>query len=61
MLKIETCRLQVGGIEVGGHRMLTIGRDTCGVRVTMGKLDRRGKWHAHRPDIFLLWRDRRIG
>lgn len=47
--------------DIGGHRMLTIGRETCGLRVTMGKLDRHGSWHSRWPDIFLLWRDRRIG
>jgi hypothetical protein len=25
------------------------------------KLGRHGRWHANWPDVFLLWRNRRVG
>lgn len=43
------------------HRTLTLGSERYGLRVARGRLDRRGKWHGNRPDVFLLWRGRRIG
>lgn len=46
--------------DIGGHRMLTIGKEACGLRVTMGKLGRNGTWHAWQPCVFLLWRGRRL-
>lgn len=43
------------------HHMLTLGKEALGIRITMGKLDRHAVWHPMRPDIFLLFRGRRIG
>ena len=42
------------------HYMLTIGSERAGLRITRGNLDRRGRWHPWRPDVFLLWRGRRV-
>jgi hypothetical protein len=42
------------------HRMLTIGTDRAGLRVTMGRLDRQGRFHRRQPCVFLLWRGRRV-
>jgi hypothetical protein len=50
----------VGGVQVGGYRMLTLGNERAGLRVTRGTLDRRGRWHPHRLCIFPLWRGRRV-
>jgi hypothetical protein len=42
--------------------LLTIGSPTRGLalRVTMGSLSRRGRWHGWWPDVFLIWRGRRV-
>lgn len=39
--------------------MRTLGNETLGLRMTRGKLDRRGRWHPDWPCIFVLWRGRR--
>lgn len=39
---------------------MTIGAEQLGVRITRGKLDRKGKFHDNRPCVFVLWRGRRI-
>ena len=44
-----------------GESMRTIGNERAGVRVTKGRLDRRGKWHPWQPCVFLLWKGGRVG
>ena len=41
--------------------MFTIGSERCGIRITRGNLDRFGRWHNNRPDVFALWGNRRVG
>jgi hypothetical protein len=57
---LQRCDLVVGGVQVGGHWMLTLGTERAGVRVTRGRLSRRGRFHRWQPDVFLLWRGRRV-
>jgi len=40
--------------------MRTIGNESLGLRMTRGKLDRSGVFHDDWPDIFGLWRNRRM-
>jgi hypothetical protein len=40
--------------------MLTIGTEKLGIRITKGRLSRRGRWHGRSPCVFLLWRGRRV-
>jgi len=60
MLSLKRCDLVVEGVQVGGHWMFTLGNERAGLRVTRGHLDRRGRFHRNRPDVFLLWRGRRV-
>lgn len=57
---LERADIVVEGVQVGGHRMLTIGGEQLGVRATMGRLSRRAVWHPYCPCVFLLWRGRRL-
>jgi hypothetical protein len=57
---LRRCDLIVEGVQVGGHWMLTIGTERAGLRVTRGRLSRRGRWHPWQPCVFLLWRGRRV-
>ncbi len=43
-----------------GRRMLTIGSERAGVRITRGRLSRRAVWHDRQPCVFLLWRCQRV-
>jgi hypothetical protein len=38
---------------------MTLGTEALGLRVTQGKLDRRGRFHPKRPCVFVLFRGRR--
>lgn len=58
---LERCDLVVQGVDVGGHWMLTLGTEHAGLRVTRGRLSRKGQFHDWQPDVFLLWRGRRVG
>jgi hypothetical protein len=39
---------------------MTLGSKRAGLRVTRGRLDRRGRFHGRQPCVFLLWRGRRV-
>jgi hypothetical protein len=38
---------------------MTIGTEKLGLRITRGRLGRKGRFHENQPCIFLLWRGRR--
>ena len=43
--------------------LLTIGSPSRGLalRVTLGRITRRGEMRAHQPSAFFIWRGRRVG
>ena len=44
-----------------GHRMFTLGNEERhALRITRGRLSRRGKWRGWQPDVFLIWNGRRV-
>lgn len=50
-------------VEAGERsHLLTIGSPVRGLclRVTMGRLSRRGHWHAYQPCVFLIWKGKRV-
>lgn len=40
--------------------MVTIGTVQCGLRITKGRLSRRGRWHGWQPCIFFLWKGKKV-
>lgn len=41
--------------------MITLGNEeSYALRATMGRLSRRGKWHAWQPCVFLIWKGHRV-
>lgn len=42
--------------------LLTVGSPTRGLafRMVMGRLSRRGRWHGWQPDVFFIWRGKRV-
>ncbi len=40
---------------------MTIGNERLGLRITKGRLSRKGKWHEWQPCVFLLYKGRRVG
>ncbi len=40
---------------------MTIGNERLGLRITKGRLTKKGKWHERQPNVFLLWKGKRIG
>lgn len=50
-------------LEAGERaHLLTIGSPARGLclRITMGSLSRHGKWRGWVPDVFLIWRGKRV-
>lgn len=43
-----------------GRLMVTVGSERAGLRVTRGRLGRRGRFRDWQPCVFLLWRGRRL-
>jgi hypothetical protein len=41
-------------------KYMTIGTERLGLRIARGHLDRHGKFHDNWPNIFVLWRHRRL-
>jgi hypothetical protein len=46
--------------DIGGNWMFTFGWERMGLRITRGRLFSNGKYHRNVPDVFILWKDRRI-
>ena len=40
--------------------MITIGNERFGLRITKGRLSRRGKWHSWQPCVFWLVKGKRV-
>jgi hypothetical protein len=38
---------------------MTIGTEQLGIRITKGRLDRRGRYHPRQPCIFILFKGKR--
>jgi hypothetical protein len=38
---------------------MTIGTERFGIRITRGRLDRKGKWHPNQPCVFALVQGKR--
>lgn len=60
MIRIERCNLAL--VPSARHWMLTIGNpERRALRITRGNLDRHGRWHPWRPDVFWIVDGRRVG
>jgi hypothetical protein len=42
--------------------LLTVGSPARGLclRITLGRLDRSGRFHDRQPDVFLIWKGKRV-
>ena len=63
MISIKRARVDLPehNFHYVGGLMLTLGTERFGLRITRGHLSRRAVFHDNWPDVFFLFRGRRVG